>query len=359
MVGLIFIGNIEYCPYIETYKKKLEEKKIPYEVLFWKREEFRTKYPDNYNIFNYPQKNNLSFKKKCLGFLKYRKWLKDVIIKKNYNKLILLSTLSGMLISDYLLFHYRKKYILDIRDYSYEDIKPFSCVESKLIDKAYMTVISSYGFKIFLPKDREYILGQNFLLNERNIDVKTVKERRNIYTVTWLGAIRYFEHQIKILDYIGNDNRFVIEYHGIGPDYERLFAYCKKKAFTNVYLTGKYYSDEKAQLLINADILLNHYDMKKGKEVKYALSNKFYDGILFNIPQLVESGSYKSRLVQKLKVGLTLEIEDGRFADKLYHYLNTLDTKTFTARCRRYEQKIIKANKNFEKKVERFLELTL
>lgn len=37
MIGLIFIGDIIYCPYLNKYEAILKEKEIEYEIVYWNR----------------------------------------------------------------------------------------------------------------------------------------------------------------------------------------------------------------------------------------------------------------------------------------------------------------------------------
>ena len=37
MIGLIVPSNIKYAPYVNYYVKKLEEEKVPYQIISWNR----------------------------------------------------------------------------------------------------------------------------------------------------------------------------------------------------------------------------------------------------------------------------------------------------------------------------------
>jgi hypothetical protein len=358
MVGIVFIGNIEYCPYLKKYEQALIENNVKYEVLFWNRENSKDKYPDNYLSFEKKMNNRKKKISKLLYFLQFALWLKRRIKSGEYDKLIILDTMSGMLLSKELLSKYKNKYIFDIRDYSYEKLRPFFKLEEKIINLSYFTCISSEGFKSFLPKDYQYILAHNFnysdLLNnkEKSFSKKKYGSKLNL---VWIGSVRYYEHQATIINKLGNDRRFQIVFHGTGPDLERLQSYVEKKKIKNIKFTGKYNNDEKNSLLSNADIINNSYDINIGEEVKYAIANKFYDGMVYRVPQLIEVGSYKQQKVEELSVGIGYDVNENDFPDKLYNYYFNIDERKFNENCTNELEKVLKDDQTYLRKIKEFI----
>ena len=83
--------------------------------------------------------------------------------------------------------------------------------------------------------------------------------------LVWLGVVRYFDHQVKIIDKLRNDQKFHIIYHGSGPDLDKLKVYCKSNKINNVEFTGAYDNRIKAKLLSEADILNNSYNLESSE----------------------------------------------------------------------------------------------
>lgn len=356
MVGIIFIGDLKYCPYLSKYTQVLDEENQKYEVLFWNREGKLTAYPSNYISLNMSSKLNRHALFKVFDFLKFRKWLKKQVTLRNYDKLIVLTTLSGILIAKTLIDKYSGKFIFDIRDYSYENNKLFFIIEEKLIQNSFFTCISSEGFKKFLPKGYPYIIVHNF--NKKELEFKksfNKKEKGATLNIVWNGTVRYFKHQIKIIDKLKNDDRFNLVYHGSGPELDMFVNYCKKNNISNVKFTGEYKNTDKNKLLSDADILNNSYKTAKIMEVKYAISNKFYDGLIYRIPQLVEINTYKHQKVEEKGVGIGLDVESKDFADKLYEYYFNIDEKTFNESCEKEIEVILREDKMFLEKVKEFI----
>lgn len=354
VIGLIFIGDLKYCPYLSNYTKILEENNIDYEVLYWERSTTDKDIPDHYIPFKYESKLNQSLFSKAKDFLRFRFWLKKRLTSKKYDKLILLSTLSGMIIPD-VLKRYTGKYIFDVRDYSYESNSIFKNIESKIIENSYFTAISSDAFRNFLPQSEKYILNHNINLavnQNRNYTTKM----RNTINLVFAGTLRYFEHQKKIIDKLANDNRFNIIFHGTGPEYEQYKEYVETGRIKNMILTGEYSEEAKENLYQEADLLNNSYDNQEGNlETKYAVSNKFYDGIIYKIPQLVETNSYKEELINKYNIGIALDVNEEKFADLLFDYYQSINVDNFNAETNALYQSIMGEQKKYYKKITDFI----
>ncbi|MBX0357722.1 hypothetical protein [Halobacillus sp. Nhm2S1] len=360
MIGLVFIGNIEYCPYLEKYKQVLDKENIEFEVLYWNRDELKTEYPDNYLSFNERSRRSKKKLLKIMDFIKFKKWLTKNIKTNGYEKIIILDTLSGILISKLLQREYKKKYIFDIRDYSYEKIESFFRVEKKVIDSSYFTCISSEGFKKFLPKDYNYIMAHNFNYNNLSISSNFVKKKKGEkLNIVWIGSVRYYEHQKKIISKLKNDSRFHLIFHGAGPYLDKLFEYTNQEGVKNITFTGFYNNEDKASLLLDADIINNSYDPEVGYAVKYAISNKYYDGVIFKIPQLVEVGTYKDNKVKDSGVGFSIDVNNDNFANILYdHYFN-INERKFNENCNLELKKFTSEDSDYIKGIKGFLKKEL
>lgn len=354
MIGIIFIGDLYVCPYLRRYTDECEQNNIQYDVLFWNRSGDKIDKPKNFKYFDYKSDENLSFIKKLFDFLKFRRWVKKKIRKTKYEKLILLSTLSGVLLFD-VLKKYKNKYVFDIRDYSYEYFKPFYNIEKNIIKNSFYTCISSLGFKNFLP-ELSYRIIHNMQMSEATIE-STFKKKSygDVLNVVWNGTMRYFEHQKNIILKLANDPRFVLYFHGSGPELNMYEEFVEKNNISNVYFTGKYSNEEKILLLRDADILNNSYWIEKVNEVLYAISNRFYDGIVFKIPQLVEKGTFKTSICEKNNIGIGLSTSDDDFASKLYEWYFSIDVKLFETNCKAILESVLADEKVTKQSLDDFL----
>ena len=360
MIGIIFIGNLKYCPFLNKYIDIIKKFEIEYQVLFWDREAKgeASNYPDNY--ISFAKRSKLSKPKllKFLDFVLFKIWINNKIKNNKYSGLIVLTTLSGILNYFLLINKYSSKYIFDIRDYSYENNKIFYYFEKRIIMNSFFTCISSDGFKNFLPKSNNYTLAHNFIYNDLKYK-RTVPERNFKYgdeiCLVFMGVIRYFEHQKEIICRFKNDARFRLSFYGTGPDLDKLKNFCDINKIMNVDFYGEYNNFEKFKFLCNADILNNSYGVSIDTPESYAVSNKFYDGLIFKIPQLVECGSYKYDLVTNYDLGIGLSTKDEFFADKLYDYYFSLNWDKFNETCESLLRKIIEDDKIYTEEINNFI----
>lgn len=351
MISLIFCGDLRYCPYLTRYTERLEKHLIPYRVLFWNRGNFTLNLPENYLYYDSPSSESLGKVQKLKGFIGFRRWIIKQMKENESNKVILLSTLTGILLFDKLK-KYNKKYIFDIRDYSYEHIYVFRKIEKKLIKNSYFTAISSKGFKSFLPK-HDYIVAHNFNRNEM-IEMPKFKKHDLPLKLVWNGTVRFFDFQKQYLDLLKNDIRFQLIYHGSGTDLAKYKEYCSNNGIKNVIFTGLYDNKDKFTLLKDAAILNNCYGGRDGDQLKYAVSNRFYDGLIYHIPQLVETDGYKAEITDKYRVGISLNA-DKQFADKLFEYYKNIDAEEFDTACNEALEEIIQEDNLYIKKIDEFI----
>lgn len=357
MIGIIFIGDLKYCPYLKRYTESLEKNNTKYEVLYWNREGSNTKYPENYISYVKRSKLNKSIYRKLSDFIGYKLWLNRRLKDKKYDKLIVLSTLSGIISFEFLVNKFKNKYIFDIRDYSYEHNKIFYLIEKKIIEKSYFTCISSEGFKNFLPQDQTYLNVHNFNSNDNHSLANFSKKNRGqTLNLVWMGAVRYFNHQKKIIDKLKNDPRFNLIYHGSGADLDEYIKYCNANDVKNVVFTGEYNNENKRKLIEETDIINNSYMTPKLMEVKYAISNKYYDGIVYKVPQLVESDTYKATKVQTNGLGIAVDPDDPDFADKLYDYYFSVEEKAFNKACDKELSIVLNEDYAYQASILKFIE---
>ncbi len=350
MISIIFCGDIRYCPYLSRYTDRLDVAQSEYKVLFWNRAGLKLNIKENYRYYDSPSAEDLGKAKKLIDFLGFRNWVKKQLKEIKPNGIIFLSTLSAVLLWD-VAKAYRGRYVFDIRDYSYENISIFKKLESRIIANSYFTAISSKGFRAFLP-EHEYIIAHNFNRNDM-VEPFRFARKSEPYQIVWNGTVRFFDYQKNYLDVFKNDPRFILVYHGAGTDLEQYKKYCIENGITNVSFTGAYDNRDKAKLLENAALLNNCYGGRDGDELRYAISNRFYDGLVYHIPQIVEDGGYKAGEARRLEVGLGVE-PTSDLPDKLYQYYTGLDTDAFNLNCENALKAIISEDDDYIQRIDDF-----
>lgn len=353
MIALVFCGDLKYCPYIKRYLERLEEKHVEYKVYFWNRGGFELNLPENYYYYGTASELGKSKWKKLFDFIAFRSWVIKRIKTDRPDGVITLSTLTGVILGK-TLYSKPGKYVFDIRDYSYEHIGPFYAIEKKVIENSAFTAISSKGYQEFLPA-HEYVIAHNFNRNDI-IPGATFHKKEGKIKFVWNGVVRYFDFQKQYLNALKNDNRFDIVFHGDGPELHLYQNYCNENGFTNVLFTGSYDNSMKAELLKDAGILNNCYGYldNAGNKLKYAVSNRFYDGLIYHIPQLVEPEGFKPKWTKESKVGVAIPAETG-FANKLYEHYQGINEDAFNVACDDALRLIISEDDEYVSQIDKFI----
>lgn len=353
MITLVFCGDLRYCPYISRYTERLEKKKVDFQVVFWNRAGEDLNLPENYIFYN--EKSNLALSKisRLKDFVGFYFWLNKTLSRQKPEKIILLSTLTGIFCRRYI----RKskcEYVYDIRDYSYEHIKPYYSIEKKLIKNSSFTAISSKGFQNFLPP-HNYVIAHNFNRGEIIKDIVFEKKTTCPLKIVWNGVMRFFEYQKLYIDALKNDDRFVLYYHGDGPELNKYIEYCNKNSIRNVVFTGAYQKSDKPQLVKDADIINNAYGYlsNAGNKLKYAVSNRFYDGAIYRAPQFVEPEGYKTRWGAEAGIASSFTL-DEHFADQLYFYYQSIDEAQFESNCKEFLMNVLREDDEYIRRIDEF-----
>lgn len=349
MIGIICFLSTRYAQFANKYLDILEKNNIQYEFIFWNREGDYKGDKENWISFNEKVNSFQPFYKKISSFIKYSIFMRKKIKEKKYDKLIVLISQTAIPLADILLFKYKKRYIFDYRDVTYENIKPYRWLINKIVKNSCFTAISSNGFLKYLDEDNEYSISHNI----RKCELKSIKKSySNKIRVVYWGMVRQLEFNFKICDLFANDNRFELYYHGAGY-HEQLKKYCQKNNYSNIYITGAYQLKEIDEFVKDTDIVLNLYE--NDKQQKPAMTVKFYDSIIYGRPMIVNSGSYMSELVNKYNLGFVVDIKSDSFLNELYIKYTNNDFCVYQNNRFILIDKIKDDDENFKKKVLKYL----
>jgi len=336
---------------INEYRKNIEH---PFDIIYWNRDGIKEYIKAN-NIFylNYNLRAGDSIYKKIKGYFIFKKYAEKILKRNDYDGIILLQTIAGVLLRRVIKKYYCKKYILDIRDYTMERNWLFYRIEKDVIEHSAMTVISSEGYKKFLPAF-DYIL----LHNNRELDVNVIKKirernkKRNKLVIAFIGFVNYLEQQKKLINTFKNDERFEIRF--IGKNADKLKPYCIENKILNVKIEDQFSPENIMSYYSDVDIINNLYG-NNTPTLDYALSNKLYFAAELMMPILVCEGTFMEEISLKYGFGYTFNLDDPDACDKLYIYYQNLDWERFQKNCDLFLNKVNEENKMFDEKVKKFL----
>lgn len=356
-VLLISMFPKEEVPYANLYLDVIKENKVAYDIIYWNRDkDGKTEFSDHEITFKLECKTGGPKRKKILKMLKYAKFIRNRMNKEEYSKAIILTTVPGMFLLDILIKKYPDNYILDIRDYTNENNKLYYFFEKKLICNSYYTVISSLGFESFLPKERKYlkvhnISNQDAVKNE--IDELNKKEK---LMIGFVGNLRYEKENELLISKLKDNLKYEIGYWGKNTNNFSLETIKKRTQAKNVVFFGQFLNEYKREIYEKIDFINAIYG-DDGLEVTTAIPNRFYDALIFKKPIITSKGTFIGDLVQKYKLGITVDIINDDLDEMITLFLQNFNPEIFLKTCNELLDVYLEDQYIFKRNVEDFIEI--
>lgn len=324
MIGIICFNSLRYAQFVYKYTDILDKNDIPYEVIYWNREGDSVGRGNNWIPYEKRINTFQAFHKKVFSFLGFTKFMYKTIHDKGYEKLIILTSQTAIPLFPLLIKTYKNKHIYDYRDITYENIGFYKWLVNKLVDSSYFTAISSRGFiesQYLDNHDDRFVISHN----SRDITPVIIKKvpSEKVRIVYW-GQVRQSEFNKRICDFFGNDDRFILTYHGAGF-HEEIKAYVTERGYKNIELTGAYQLPDIEKFVKQTDVVLNMYE--NDKQQQPAMTVKFYDALKYGIPMLVTKDSYMSHIVLKHDIGFAVNLNNHESLNDVYNWYTNLKCK--------------------------------
>jgi len=342
-----------YMPYMNRYEKIFKENNVEYDIVTFDRDSTgKTEKQGNTYLFKHTTGTN----KLELLFLsiKYRRLIVKLLKKNKYDKLVILTTMPGILICNKLLKKYKNKYIFDYRDYTYEKIPFYRKLVNKIIGNSDCTLMSSKGYmKYFTNKDKIIIthnISNDEYKEEKAVDLKT----KSNWNIGFLGYVRYFDVNSRLINAFKNSDKVRFTYIGLPFQDCDLEGFCKENGIQNVAFQGRYENSEKAKLYKDIDLINSIYSLDS-QEVQPAIPNRLYDAALFKKPIIVAKGTYLSEIVEEYGLGLTIDVFQDDIARVIENYVQNLDVLEFENRCNQFLEEIYQDENKCDESVKKFI----
>ena len=173
-------------------------------------------------------------------------------------------------------------------------------------------------------------------------------------TIGFVGGLRYFEINKKIIKMFANSEEYRLLYVGRkhpGCDLEEYSVAIKVQ---NIEFLPVYKDEEKPRIYENIHIINSIYGSDT-PEVRTALPNKLYDAVLYKKPILVSKGTYLQGVVEEYDLGLAVEVDGGNLKGELTRYLCELDKDKFVEGCERFLKIALKEKREMLEQVDGFI----
>lgn len=339
MKVLIISGAaLRLTPYAQLYIDAAKKYGHSITILVWERSNEPDKIVDSsINVIRFKSLLDDSESKinKIRPFLSFRKFLRYNIVNNNPDFIVSLDTQFSVLINSLIRKKYKNKYIYDMRDMSFEHIFLYRKIVAKIVDASKYTFVSSDDYRRFLPLSSKIFTFHNYQKSElqyiglRNNILRNQKKIR----ISFWGMIREVELNLRFISCIKNDERFIVNYYGSATsESKRLNEYCETEHVSNVVFWGAYSNEKKHSFVSNTDLILNLHYNKRKQFGSPEMGNKFYDGIIYEIPQICSKNTFMGNYAEKYQVGVCIELNEN-LGDNLWNYYNSIEWEQFSENC--------------------------
>ena len=351
-VAIVILGNSWVCPYVNTYKRILEKIGCDYDVILWDRDGSDAAAPLRFTSGSADLGNPFS---KALSYVKYARFIKRTILENGYDRLVVSGPHLAVLLSSFLRKRYKRRYLIDYRDISIEQKPLLYGVYSKVLADSCYNVISSLGFKDYLPGKYEYLISHNFDIENavRSLTLDYPKCKMDVpIRVLTIGAIRNFESNARVLKSLGNNGDYELLFAGRGEAAERLKNYALLNGIKNAEFTGFYKKEDEASIVEGCSFI--NIIFPNDVEHSSIMSNRFYLALIQKKPVLVTAGSTQAALVRKYNLGVIV----GESADidaEIKNFVSQFDYNAFCKKCNELLAVFVKEHHALECAVKAFV----
>lgn len=335
--------NTGYMPYLNNYTLILDERKIDYDLLVWNRMNLEEKQ----SLFVYKDGKN-SVRRGFIDYFKFYRFLKGVLAKNRFNKIIIFGLQTLFFCQGFLCNEYSKRYLLDIRDYH---ILAKATNLQRVINNAKYTVISSPGYKEFLPTSFDYIVNHNTTIDSNNLPSSTCMSFNSSF-ITYMGALRDLEINKEFIKSL-KDSPYEAYYAGESDYTKQLKDFVEQGNF-RVRFTGRYKKEEE-KTIYGQTLLVNVLRYADSLNNIVALPNRLYNAPIYMKPLLSYKGTYLSKLIEEYKLGLIIN-DFNHLSSNIENYINGFIFEEYLDGRNRFLNKVIQDNLVFKQKLLDFCE---
>lgn len=340
-VLIVCFSNLRGAPYIYPYIDVFQKNGTSYDVVYWNRHDIQeTLDCGQLFAYNHPMADSVDKKIKFFRMCQYASYVKKIAKKGKYDRILVLTSLPGVLMSHFLTTTYKGRYIFDIRDHSYEQHGFYRKKIKFLMENSVQNVISSEGFRNFLP-EADAILCHNCPKElTAQAHSEGVRAADGKVHISFIGGVRYAKAYLHVLRGIANHPRIFFDFYGFGTDIPLLQEFCKENDIRNVAFHGAYTPAEKPEIIEKSDVVFNVYGTDL--HVKYAVSNKYYDALIYKKPLMVSRGT----TMKAISEGFSYSVDSDFNAEDFLAWYDQID---FTEMGRICDEKLKKVQQDMER----------
>lgn len=351
--AIIILGNSWVCPYVNTYKRAFEKSGYSYDVILWDRDGSDSCAPFRFCSGNVNLDNLFV---KAVSYLRYSRFIKRTVLKNKYDRLVVSGPHLAVLLSSFLRKKYKGRYIIDYRDISVEQKPLLGRIYSGVLADSYCNVISSQGFKKYLPSEYKYLISHNFNLEIAESSLESCfpeRKKCNSLKILTIGYIRNYSSNVKVVQALENRAGFSLRFAGRGDAADELHKYVLSHGVTNAVFTGFYKKDEEESIVAACDFI--NIFFPDDIEHSVIMSNRFYLALIYKKPMIVTAGSVQAALVSEYGLGVvTPDCEN--LDEEINEYLSNFEYQTFCEKCNELLASFVEEHRELECAIADFMQ---
>ena len=352
--AIIILGNSWVCPYLNTYKRVLDKLGASCDVILWDRDGSDACAPIRY----FSGKANLANPLvKTWHYLKYADFIKKTIRENAYDRIVVSGPHLAILLSGILREKYKGRYIVDYRDISVEQHLLLGGVYSKVLENSYCNVISSPGFRKYLPAEYDYLISHNFNVDAAMESLKNdilPFRKGNTLDILTIGYIRNYDSNVKIIQSLGGNGNYGLRFVGRGDAATSLQEFAVANGCANVGFKGFYKKDDEAAIVADCDFVNIFFPADKVHSA--IMSNRFYLALIHKKPMIVTEGSVQADFVKEYGLGIVTS-DCGNLDTDIKEFLSAYDHVLFCKRCNELLSLFVQEHNALERTLAAFLAL--
>lgn len=345
-IALICPSNLLFMPYVESYINVLKEIDVAYHIINWDRFGI-----EKHSEFVY-RDSKVGHQRGGLDYIKYSRFIVKILNKEKYDKIIVFGIQLVFFLKERLIKRYQNDYVVDIRDNN-KAINFFNI--GRVIRNSAITVLSSPGYKEWLPKSDKYIIQHNTMIHNQD-ELRNAssyfKEGKKI-SIGYIGALRDLKINIDLIESLKHNQFIQLNYHGEGDISNDISQYVFENDIKNVILTGRFERNEENALYYENDFInvLRYNDSINNKT---ALPNRLYNSVKFCKPMLAFEGTQLAEIIKNYDLGLVIKSFQN-LEDLIRKYINEFDSYKYEKGRISFLEKILKENNEFSVNIKNFV----
>ena len=350
--AIIILGNQWVCPYVNTYRRIFDKLGCSYDVILWDRDGSDASAPIRYSSGKANLNNPIV---KAWHYLRYADFIKKTISENGYDRLVVSGPHLAILLSGVLRNRYKGRYVIDYRDISVEQHLLLGGVYSKVLEKSFCNVISSPGFKNYLPHEYDYLVSHNF---DYNLACSALRgslplwKAGSVIDVMTIGYIRNYDSNVRVIQALGGDSGYRLKFVGRGDAALALESYARANGLDNVEFSGFYEKKDEAAIVGACDFINIFFP----NDVVHSaiMSNRFYLALIHKKPVIVTEGSVQAAYVKEYGLGVVTDGGEG-LSDEIGRYLSSFDYAEFCNKCNELLAVFVKEHQALERALADFV----